>query len=150
MDLQLHDKTAFISGSTAGIGYAIASLLLKEGATVIINGRTQESVDKAITELKENNSNTKVSGIAADFANRDEVENLVNQLPDLDILINNVGTFEQMEKQFFQNMRPTSLLQRFASTEEVANMVVYLVSPLAAATNGAAIHAEGGLLKGIV
>src|SRR3954449_4006899 len=264
MDLQLHDKTAFISGSTAGIGYAIASLLLQEGATVIINGRTQDSVDKAITQLKETSSSAKVSGIAADFAKTEEVESLINQLPNLDILINNVGifepkpfeeipdedwfrffdvnvmsgirlsrfafrkmlaknwgriifissesaifipdemihygmtktaqlaisrglseltkgtnvtvnavlpgptksrgssefindlakqqnsSFEEMEKQFFQNMRPTSLLQRFASTEEVANMVVYLVSPLAAATNGAAIHVEGGLLKGIV
>ncbi len=94
MDLQLHDKTAFISGSTAGIGYAIASLFLKEGANVIINGRTQDSVDKAITQLEENNSNLKVSGIAADFAKREEVENLMNQLPDIDILINNVGIFE--------------------------------------------------------
>jgi len=94
MDLQLQDKTAFISGSTAGIGYAIASLLLKEGATVIINGRTQESVDNDIAQLKENNSSTKVSGIAADFANKEEVENLLNQLPDIDILINNVGIFE--------------------------------------------------------
>ncbi len=264
MDLQLQDKIAFVSGSTAGIGYAIAKSLLQEGATVIINGRTQESVGKAIAELKENNINAKLSGIAADFSNKQQVENLINQLPDIDILINNVGifepkpfeeipdedwfrffdvnvmsgvrlsrfafpkmlaknwgriifissesaifipdemihygmtktaqlavsrglaeltkgtnvtvnavlpgptksrgssdfindiarqqnsTFEEMEKQFFQNMRPTSLLQRFASTEEVANMVVYLVSPLAAATNGAAIHVEGGLVKSIL
>jgi NAD(P)-dependent dehydrogenase (short-subunit alcohol dehydrogenase family) len=264
MDLQLHDKTAFISGSTAGIGYAIAKSLLQEGATVIINGRTQESVDQAIAELKGADSNTKISGIAADFSKKEEVEHLINRLPEIDILINNVGifepkpfeeipdedwtrffdvnvmsgvrlsrhvfpkmlarnwgriifissesaifipdemihygmtktaqlaisrglaeltkgtnvtvnavlpgptksrgssefindlarqqnsTFEGMEKEFFQHMRPTSLLQRFASTKEVANMVVYLVSPLAAATNGAAIHVEGGLLKGIV
>src|SRR4051794_35618461 len=94
MDLQLHNKTAFISGSTAGIGYAIALLLLKEGATVIINGRTKDSVDTAIAQLKQDSSNTKVYGIAADFARREEVENLINQLPDLDILINNVGIFE--------------------------------------------------------
>ena len=94
MDLQLHDKTAFISGSTAGIGYAIAALLLKEGATVIINGRAQESVDKAITQLRANSDKTKLSGIAADFAKRDEVESLINQLPDIDILVNNVGIFE--------------------------------------------------------
>src|SRR6476646_6456714 len=94
MDLQLRDKTAFISGSTAGIGYAIAKLLLHEGATVIINGRTQESVDKAIAALKDDNANTKLSGIAADFSKKEEVENLINQLPDIDILINNVGIFE--------------------------------------------------------
>jgi len=60
------------------------------------------------------------------------------------------STFQEMEKQFFQNFRPTSLLQRFATIEEVATMIVYLVSPLAAATNGAALHVEGGLLKGII
>lgn len=264
MDLQLQDKTAFVSGSTAGIGYATAKLLLREGATVIINGRSQDSIDKAIAELKSETSNTNVTGIPADFSRKEEVENLINQLPQIDILINNVGIFEpkaftdipdedwfrffevnvmsgvrlsrhvfpqmlqknwgriifissesaifipdemihygmtktaqlavsrglaeltkgtnvtvntvlpgptksrgssefindlakqqnssfqEMEKQFFQNFRPTSLLRRFASTEEVANMIVYLVSPLAAATNGAALHVEGGLLKGIV
>jgi NAD(P)-dependent dehydrogenase (short-subunit alcohol dehydrogenase family) len=54
---------------------------------------------------------------------------------------------EEMEKRFFQDFRPTSLLQRFASTEEIATMVAYLASPLASATNGAALRVEGGLLK---
>src|SRR4051794_23273256 len=264
MDLQLKGKTAFISGSAQGIGFATARKLLQEEAVVTINGRTQQRVDKAVEALKQQVPGANVAGVAADFSKADEVQNILKQLPSVDILINNVSifepkqfveisdeewlrfyeinvlsgirlsrhyfpqmleknwgriifissesainipdemihygmtktaqlavarglaeltkgtnvtvnsvlpgptksrgssefiydlarqqnsSFEQMEKQFFQNMRPTSLLQRFATTEEVANMVVYLVSPLAAATNGAAIHAEGGLLKGIV
>jgi NAD(P)-dependent dehydrogenase (short-subunit alcohol dehydrogenase family) len=59
-------------------------------------------------------------------------------------------TKEQVEADFFQTVRPTSIIQRFLSTTEVANMVTYLASPLASATNGAAIRAEGGLLKGAV
>ncbi len=94
MDLLLHDKTAFISGSTAGIGYAIAKRLLQEGTTVIINGRTQESMNKAIHTLQQESGNIKVSGIAADFGSKEEVENLLHQLPEIDILINNIGIFE--------------------------------------------------------
>lgn len=94
MDLHLNDKTAFISGSTAGIGFAIAKRLLTEGAEVIINGRSQDSVDKAVEELKVLTNNTKVSGIAADFAKVEEVNHLISQLPYVDILINNTGIFE--------------------------------------------------------
>lgn len=264
MDLHIKNKTAFISGSTAGIGFAIANRLLAEGATVIINGRTKDGVDKAVKELTAANPGSKVSGIAADFSKVDEVNALINTLPDIDILVNNAGIFEpkpfaeipdedwfrffdinvmsgirlsrhffpkmlaknwgriifissesavyipnemihygmtktaqlaisrglaeltkgtqvtvnailpgptrsrgvedfiddlstagnstkeEVEKNFFTNMRPTSLIQRFASVEEVADTVAYYVSPLASATNGAAIHVEGGLLKGIV
>jgi NAD(P)-dependent dehydrogenase (short-subunit alcohol dehydrogenase family) len=262
MDLQLKGKTAFVSGSTAGIGLAIAEVLLKEEATVIINGRSQESVDNVVASLKNSFPNAAVSGIPADFGNKAEVEKLISQLPEIDILINNVGIFDpkpfveipdeewfqffevnvmsgvrlsrhvfpqmlkknwgriifissesavyipeemiqygmtktaqlaisrglaemtkgtavtvntilpgptrsrgvgdfintlskqqnlstdEMEKAFFQNMRPTSLIQRFASTEEIANMVTFISSPLASATNGATLRAEGGLLKG--
>lgn len=261
MDLQLDNKTAFISGSTAGIGLAIAETLLKENATVIINGRTEEAVDKSVAALKNTFPNADVSGIAADFGKPEEVTNLLKQLPQIDILVNNVGifepkafseisdedwfrffdvnvmsgvrlsrhvlqgmldrnwgriifvssesavfipdemihygmtktaqisisrglaeltkgtevtvntvlpgptksrgvgdfvkslaeqeniTFEEMESKFFQNLRPTSLLQRFATPQEVANMVAYLVSPLASATNGAAVRVEGGLIR---
>jgi NAD(P)-dependent dehydrogenase (short-subunit alcohol dehydrogenase family) len=261
MDLQLKGKTAFVSGATAGIGFSIASTLLKEGAVVIINGRTQGSMDKAVEELRASVQGAAVSGIAADFSNAAEVEQLLTQLPDVDILVNNVGIFEprpfteisdndwfrffevnvmsgvrlsrhlfdkmlaknwgriifissesavfipgemihygmtktaqlglsrglaeltkgtgvtvnsvlpgptrsrgvndfisnlakqekvsdeEMEKRFFQDFRPTSLLQRFASTEEIASMVAYLASPLASATNGATLRVEGGLLK---
>jgi NAD(P)-dependent dehydrogenase (short-subunit alcohol dehydrogenase family) len=59
-------------------------------------------------------------------------------------------SFDEMESKFFRDFRPTSLLQRFATTEEVANMVAYLVSPLASATNGAAVRVEGGLVRSIL
>ncbi len=264
MDLQLKDKTAFISGSTAGIGLAIAQVLLREEATVIINGRTKESIDNALDELLALYPDAKVSGIAADFSKSDEVAKLLQELPEVDILVNNVGIFEpkpftdipdedwlrffevnvmsgvrlsrhalpkmleknwgriifissesgvfipdemihygmtktaqlgisrglaeltkgtnvtvnsvlpgptrsrgvgdfldtlakqdnisaeEMEKKFFREFRPTSLIQRFAATEEVANTVAYLVSPLASATNGAAIRAEGGLVRSVL
>src|SRR6478736_4182545 len=94
MDLKLEGKTAFISGSTSGIGYAIANRLLTEGARVIINGRTRESVDKAVEELKLSTKKTNVSGIPADFSEVEEVNQLIKAIPDLDILINNAGIFE--------------------------------------------------------
>ncbi|MDT3400959.1 SDR family NAD(P)-dependent oxidoreductase [Mucilaginibacter terrae] len=264
MDLQLKNKKALISGSTAGIGYAIALQLAKEGAEVIINGRTTERVEKAVAEIKLESGNNSVSGYTADLTNAEEIKSLVNHIPMVDILINNVAVFEpkafldikdedwarfyeinvmsgirlsrayfgkmlnnnwgriifissesavqipeemihygvtktaqlavarglaeltkgtavtvnsllpgptlsegvggiienlakdqnkttnQVEADFFKMIRPTSIIQRFLSTGEVANMVAYLVSPLASATNGAAIRAEGGLLKGIL
>jgi NAD(P)-dependent dehydrogenase (short-subunit alcohol dehydrogenase family) len=264
MDLKLKDKIAFVSGSTAGIGFAIAQRFLTEGAEVIINGRTQESIDTAVSQLKTNTSGAKVSGIVADFSKVDEINALLDTLPEVDILINNAGIFEpkaftdipdedwfrffevnvlsgirlsrhyfpkmlqknwgriifissesavfipdemihygmtktaqlaisrglaeltkgtgvtvnsilpgptksrgvggfiedlskannksveDVEKDFFKNLRPTSLLQRFASVEEIADTVVYYSSPLASATNGASIRVEGGLIKSIL
>lgn len=264
MDLQLNNKTVFISGSTAGIGFATAKRFLNEGAKVIINGRTKESVDKGVNELRSVVKNADVSGIAADFSKAAEVANLIKELPEIDILINNAGIFEpkpfteipdedwfrffevnvmsgvrlarhcfpkmitknwgriifissesgvfipdemihygmtktaqiavarglaeltkgtnvtvnsvlpgptrskgvggfiedlakagdktvdEVEKDFFKNMRPTSLINRFASVEEVADTVVYFSSPLASATNGAAIRTDGGLIRSIL
>lgn len=94
MDLELKGKTAFVSGSTQGIGFAIAKQLLQEGATVIINGRKLEGVDAAVEKLKEQVQDAKVSGIAADFAKVEEVDKLLEQLTDIDILVNNAGIFE--------------------------------------------------------
>jgi NAD(P)-dependent dehydrogenase (short-subunit alcohol dehydrogenase family) len=264
MDLQLNGKTAFVSGSTAGIGFAIAKRLLEEGATVIINGRNQRGVDKAVKELKEITGRTDVTGIPADFGVADEINRLIGELPELDILVNNAGIFEpkpftsipdedwfhlfevnvmsgvrlsrhvlprmladnwgrilfissesaiyiptemihygmtktaqlavsrglaqltkgtgvtvntilpgptksrgagefldqlaksgnttvdEVEKVFFRDGRPSSLLQRFASVDEIANTVAYFASPLSSATNGAAIHAEGGIVNSII
>ena len=264
MDLQLKNKIVFISGSTAGIGFAIAQRFLQEGARVIINGRTKENVDKAVSELKSLVVNANVSGTAADFSKVDDVNKIITSLPEVDILINNAGIFEpkpfaqiededwfkffevnvmsgirlsryyfpkmmeknwgriifissesavfipaemihygvtktaqiavsrglaeltqgtnvtvnailpgptkskgvggflehlskssgkninDVEADFFKHMRPTSLLQRFASVEEIANTTVYFSSPLASATNGAAIRVEGGLIKSIL
>jgi len=264
MDLQLGDKMALITGSTAGIGYAIARRLLQEGATVYINGRTKTRVGNAIKQLRHEIPEAKIQGIAADFSRIEEIDALLKQIPAVDILINNVGIFEpkafeeitdtmwfrffevnvlsgirlsrhyfprmmarnwgriifissesaihipeemihygatktmqlaisrglaeltknsavtvnailpgptrsegirdfidsmaqqqgktkeEMEKEFFRSARPTSLLQRFASTEEVANLVAYISSPLSSATNGAALRVDGGVVKTII
>ncbi len=261
MDLQLKNKTALVSGSTAGIGYAIAKLFAAEGATVWVNGRTAERVNAAVEQIKQETGNANVSGIVADLSKADDVAALVKQVPQVDILINNVAIFEakafadipdedwfkffdvnvmsgirlsrayfdgmlqrnwgriifissesalqipeemihygvtktaqigvarglaeltrgtavtvntvlpgptlsegvggfvkqlatdqnktedEVKTDFFKTMRPTSIIQRFLSTDEVANTVVYLSSPLASATNGASIRVEGGLLK---
>lgn len=94
MDLQLQSKTAFVSGSTQGIGFAIARQLLAEGAKVIINGRSREKIDLALRKLEQEIPGADVSGIAANFEEPYEVEQLLKVLPDIDILVNNVGIFE--------------------------------------------------------
>lgn len=94
MNLQLTGKRAFISGSTQGIGFAIAQQLLGESAEVIINGRQQEKTANAVRELQRLFPGGIVSGIPADFSNKEEVENLLHELAGIDILINNVGIFE--------------------------------------------------------
>lgn len=263
MNLELNNKRAFISGSTSGIGFATAENLLKEGAEVIINGRSQKSIDEALTRLRKVVPNGKVTGLAADFSDVNSVNQLIEQLGTIDILINNVGIYEprdfveipdeewyrffdvnvmsgirlsraifpkmlernwgriifitsesasnipdemihygttkaaihavsrglaeltkntnvtvntimpgptssegveaffnklateqntdyvSVEKDFFKNMRPSSLLQRFAKPEEVANLITYVSSPLSSATNGAALRVDGGVVKTI-
>ena len=264
MDLQLKGKTAFISGSTQGIGFAIAQNLLKEGATVVINGRTPEKVADAVKRLQDSLPHAQVSGLAADFSKVEEVDALLANLPDIDILINNAGIFEpkpfveipdadwfkffevnvlsgvrlsrhffpkmlakdwgriifissesavnipeemihygmtktaqlavsrglaeltkgtnvtvnsvlpgptksegvaefvkqlgeakqvsaeQAETDFFKEARPSSLLQRFTSVEEIANLVTYVASPLSSGTTGAALKVDGGVSKFII
>ncbi|MGV8885764.1 MAG: SDR family NAD(P)-dependent oxidoreductase [Microbacteriaceae bacterium] len=94
MDLQLTGKRAFLSGSTQGIGYAIAKALLAEGASVVINGRTEDRVRSAIASLKGEVSNAVISGLAADFEDPEQVKELLALLGEVDILVNNVGLFE--------------------------------------------------------
>lgn len=93
MDLNLTHKKALVTGSTAGIGFAIARLLAAEGAEVVINGRSREHTEAAAAELRQETGNQSVSGIAADFSKPDEIRALIEQLPDLDVLVNNVGIF---------------------------------------------------------
>ncbi len=264
MNLQLENKTALVTGSTGGIGYAIARQLALEGAKVIVNGRTKIRLEAAVAKLKEETGNQQVSGIVADFEKPGDVAELIRQVPEVDILINNVAvivpvefrditdeewmrfyqvnvmsgvrlsrayfdkmiarnwgriifissesaiqipkefihygmtktaqlsisrglaeltkgtnvtvnavlpgptlseslggfvdsmmkeqqkSMEEIERGFFSSTRPSSILQRFITTSEIANMVVYLSSPLSAATNGSAIRVDGGVIQSAV
>ncbi|MBL0745678.1 SDR family NAD(P)-dependent oxidoreductase [Chryseolinea lacunae] len=261
MDLELKQKTAFISGSTQGIGFAIAQKLAEAGASVVINGRTEEKTQRAAERLRGLVPGANVSALAADFGKADDVKHLLLALPAIDILINNVGIFElkafgdiddqgwmniieinfmsgvrlsralfpsmlkngwgrilfissesglnvpgdmihygmtktallslsnglskltrgtgvtvntllggptysegveqtvehiakaknisveQMKAAIVQHTNPNGLLQRFITPNEVANLAVYLSSPLASATNGASMRADGGALN---
>ncbi len=93
MDYKLKGKKVFVSGSTSGIGLAIARLLVGEGAKVIINGRSHEHLDQALKEISATYPEADATGIMADFSDKNQVNRLVEQLQDIDILINNVGTF---------------------------------------------------------
>ncbi|MGN6366932.1 MAG: SDR family NAD(P)-dependent oxidoreductase [Phycisphaerae bacterium] len=264
MDLNLRGKKAVVSGSTAGIGFAIAAALAREGASVVLNGRTQPRVDEALRKLSAAVPSAAVSGVAADLATAQGCDAFLKQVPAADILVNNMGIFEpvpfekipdadwmrffetnvmsgvrlsrhyfprmkaagwgrilfissesalqipsemihygmtktaqiavarglaelsagtqvtvnsvlagptasegvegfvkqmareqkmdvaQIEKWFFKEVRPTSLIKRFETPEEIANICAFLCSPLAAAINGAAIRAEGGVVKAAV
>ena len=261
MDLQLKNKVALVTGSTAGIGYAIAKSLAAEGVKVYVNGRTAERVKSAVEQIKKDTGNNNVHGLSGDIANKGDIDQIISSLPDVDILINNVAIFEpkafrditdedwlkfyevnvlsgvrlsrayfdqmvqknwgriifissesaiqipeemihygmtktaqiaiarglaelskgthvtvnsvlpgptrsegvggfidklaaekkltaeEMEKEFFTSMRGTSLLQRFINTDEIANLVTYVASPLSSATNGALLRADGGVIK---
>jgi len=263
MNIDLSGKTALVTGSTSGIGHAIAKGLAATGASVVVNGRTQAKVDAAAAGLAKAVAGAKVRGVAADVSTAAGCEALVAALPQVDILINNAGIFEpkgfldipdadwsrffdvnvmsgvrlaraylpdmlkrnwgrivfissesalnipkemihygmtktaqlavsrglaemtrgtavtvnsvlpgptmsegvetfvrdlakqngqsveEAAAQFVKQFRPTSLLQRFASVEEIANMVVYIASKQASATNGAALRAEGGIVQTI-
>jgi NAD(P)-dependent dehydrogenase (short-subunit alcohol dehydrogenase family) len=263
VDLKLTNKLALVTGSTAGIGRAIVEALAREGARVIVNGRTRAAVDAAIAEIK-SSTGADVLGFAGDLGTAAAAEELGRQYPDVDILVNNLGifeakpfedipdddwmrffevnvlsgvrlarlylpsmrrrnwgriifissesaiqiptemihygttktaqlavarglaetvagtgitvnsilpgptksrgvrdfveslgqaqgmSFEQTEKEFFEKARPTSLIKRFAAPEEVASLVAYIASPLASATTGAALRADGGVVKSVV
>ena len=259
MDLKLADKLALVSGSTKGIGLAIATGLAREAAKVIVNGRTVKSVDDALTNICRTVPKAQLEGFAGDLSDAAVTAALVKQFPAVDILVNNLGIFEprpfeqipdddwrrffeinvlsgvrlsraylpkmkqknwgrvvfissesgvqipaemihygmtktaqlavsrglaetcagtgvtvnavlpgptrsdgvdefiqqlsggkpfaEFEKEFFERVRPSSLLKRFAGTEEVANLVVYVCSPLSSATNGAALRVDGGVVR---
>ncbi len=94
MDLRLTGKTALVTGSTAGIGFAITESLAREGAHVYLNGRTQERVNRAMTEIRSHLPGAKLEGLAADFSSPAGAEAVIAKLPAVDVLVNNVGIFE--------------------------------------------------------
>lgn len=259
MDLHLKNKVALISGSTKGIGLAITTGLAREGARVIVNGRSQQSVDQALAALNKAVPDAQAEGFAGDLSDAGQIAELVRRHPDVDVLVNNLGIFDPkpfeeipdedwqhffdvnvmsgvrlsraylprmkaknwgrivfissesgvqipvemvhygvtktaqiglargiaedcagtgvtvnsvlpgptksegvfdfvqklsgdkpfaaVEKEFFETARPTSLLKRFTTPEEVANMVVYVCSEAASATNGASLRVDGGVIR---
>jgi NAD(P)-dependent dehydrogenase (short-subunit alcohol dehydrogenase family) len=94
VDLKLTDKVVLVTGSTAGIGFAIGQALATEGAHVYVNGRTQERVDAAVASIRSQVSGAKVDGIVADFSSVAGAETVIAKLPVVDVLVNNVGIFE--------------------------------------------------------
>ena len=264
MDLQLTGKRALVTGSTAGIGFAIAAALAREGAEVIVNGRTPTGVDEAIAHMRVEVPLARLVPFAGDLSKAAAANELGKAFPAVDILVNNLGIFEpkpfeeipdedwqrffdvnvlsgvrlarlylphmrergwgrivfissesgvqipsemihygvsktaqiavarglaehvagtgitvnsvlpgptrsrgvnefvealgassgktsaEVEKEFFRTTRPSSLIQRFATAEEVAAMVAYVASPLASATTGAALRVDGGVVRSIL
>jgi NAD(P)-dependent dehydrogenase (short-subunit alcohol dehydrogenase family) len=94
MDLELRNKTALVTGSTAGIGFGIASLLAQEGAAVLMNGRSQRRVDEGIERIRQKQKDAHVTGVAADLGTREGIDKLTSAVPEIDILVNNLGIFE--------------------------------------------------------
>ena|SRR2546426_2973050 len=94
MDLQLTNKKALVTGSTAGIGFAVASLLAQEGAAVVVNGRSQRRVAQAVQSIRTERKNAQVTGIPADLGTKEGVSLLIRDVPVVDILVNNLGIFE--------------------------------------------------------
>src|SRR5947209_7204557 len=94
MDLQLTNKKALVTGSTAGIGFAVASLLAQEGASVVINGRSQRRVEEAVQRIRTERKNAQLRGVAADLGTKEGVDLLIRTVPTVDILVNNLGIFE--------------------------------------------------------
>src|SRR5256885_1681991 len=264
MNLELDGKKALVTGSTAGIGFAIAKALAAEGARVIINARTDARVNEAITSIRAEIPSAKLEALGLDLSKAQAAAEAGERFPDIAILVNNLGvyapkSFEEItdadwasiietnlmsgvrlsryylprmkaanwgriifissesavdipvemihygvtktmqvalarglaettagtavtvnsilagptrsegvekfvdqiahsqgierssvEKEFFATVRPSSLLKRFASIDEVASLVIFMASPLSSATNGAALRVDGGVIRSIV
>ncbi|PMC39340.1 oxidoreductase [Bacillus sp. UMB0899] len=97
MDMDLKNKTALVTGSTRGIGKAIAIELAKEGVHVLINGRNDEEVERIVNEMKLEFPNTFPQNATADIVDRQQREALFNKHPQIDILVNNMGIYEMMK-----------------------------------------------------
>ena len=96
VDLKIAGRRALVTGSTAGIGYAIAEGLAREGAQVVLNGRQADSIESAIARIKEAVKGAKVVGVVADAATAEGAKTIVGQAPDVDILVNNLGIYKQI------------------------------------------------------
>src|SRR5205823_6058176 len=94
MNLQLDRKKALVTGSTAGIGFAIARTLAGEGASVVITGRTQQRVDDATEDIRKEIRDAKIAGIAVDLATPDGISKCIHAAPAVDVLVNNVGVYQ--------------------------------------------------------
>src|SRR5436309_6952510 len=94
MNLQLNGKKALVTGSTAGIGFAIARALAREGASVVITGRTQERVDEATKSIRQEIRDAKISGIAANLATPNGISKCIEALSTVDVLVNSLGVYE--------------------------------------------------------
>lgn len=94
MDLGLTGKTAVVTGSTAGIGLAIAKALAEEGASVVVNGRTEARVASAIQHIRQKVTSANLRGVGADLGTASGVESFVRQVPEADVLVSNLGIFE--------------------------------------------------------
>ena len=100
MDLRLGGKRALVTGSTAGIGFAAVARLAEEGASVVVNGRSAERVEEAVRRVRERApGEAEVSGVAADLGSAEGVEELVRQVPEVDVLVNSLGIFEPKDFQ---------------------------------------------------
>jgi NAD(P)-dependent dehydrogenase (short-subunit alcohol dehydrogenase family) len=100
MNIDLSGKIAIVTGSTAGIGYAIAKGLALSGASVVVNGRSASSVEHAVSNLKTEIPKASIRGIVADVSTAEGCDFLVSHLPTVDILINNVGVYKLQD--FFE------------------------------------------------
>lgn len=100
MDLKIRNRTALVTGSTAGIGFAIAEGLAREGAAVTVNGRTEAAVQRAVEKIRHSVPGAKVDGVAADSANAIGTERVIERVNEVDILVNNLGIYER--KPFFE------------------------------------------------
>src|SRR5690242_17003586 len=94
MDLELTGKKALVTGSTAGIGLAIASLLAREGASVVVNGRSQARVQEAAARVRKEAPDARVTGVAADLGTREGADRLTGAVPEVDVLVNNLGIYK--------------------------------------------------------
>src|SRR3954469_13619218 len=94
MNLQLDDKLALVTGSTAGIGLAIAAALAAEGARVIINGRTPQRVEEAITRISRAHAGAKLEALPVDLSTAEGAQQAFDRFPEVEVLVNNLGIFE--------------------------------------------------------